>query len=118
MISEIIKSFMKELNSKKCYDLFKKELIESITIEIIEKVYTTIRTVFRKYYSLVYQSEVFGETNAHKYFSVDESFFCTDEIWVLGIVDNISKYFRFDIAYEKKLKYFKILYNELGQNGK
>ncbi len=38
MIFEIIKSFMKELNAKKCYDLIKKELNESITIGTIEKV--------------------------------------------------------------------------------
>jgi len=105
MISEIIKSFMKELNAKKCHDLIKKELNESITIGTIEKLYTAIRTVFKKYYSLVYQSEIFGETNSHKYFSVDESLFCTDEnkkqIWVLGIIDNISKDFLLDIAYER-----------------
>ena len=105
MISEIVKSFMKELNAKKCYDLIKIELNESITKGTVEKVYTAIRTVFKKYYSIVYQREVFGETNAHKYFSVDESLFCTDEnknhIWVLGIIDNTTKDFRLDIAYER-----------------
>ncbi len=45
-----------------------------------QRKYKAIRTVFKNYYSLlVYQSEVFGETNAHKYFSVDESLFCIDE---------------------------------------
>jgi hypothetical protein len=34
MISEIIKSFMKELNAQKCYDLIKNELNESIIIRI------------------------------------------------------------------------------------
>ena len=96
---------MKELNAKKCYDLIKNELNESISIETIEKVYTAIRTVFRKFYAIVYQSEVLGERNSHKYFSVDESHFCTDEnknkIWVLGIIDNISKDFRLDITYQR-----------------
>ena len=84
MISEIIKSFMRELNGKKCNDLIKNELNESITIRTIEKVY---------------------KRNAHKNFSFDESLFCTDKeqnkIFVLGIVDNISKDFRLDIAFER-----------------
>ena len=105
MISEIVKSFMKELNAKECYDLIKIELNESITKGTVEKVYTAIRKVFKKYYSIVYQSEVFGETKAHKYFSVDESLFCADEnknhIWVLGIIDNTTKDFHLDIGYER-----------------
>ena len=63
MVSEIIKIFLKELNTKKCYDLIKNELNGSITIGTIEKVYTQIRTVFREYYELVYQSQVLGEKN-------------------------------------------------------
>ena len=36
MKSEIIKLFNRELNAKKCYDLIKNELKESIIIGIIE----------------------------------------------------------------------------------
>ena len=40
---------MNEFNAKKCYDLIKNELYELITIGTIEKVYNTIRTVFKKF---------------------------------------------------------------------
>ena len=87
---------------------------------------TAMITVFRKYYSLVYRSEVLGETNAHKYLFVDERLFCTDEnknqIWVLGVIYNISKDLHLDIAYERNQNILKlsiveiILFMTVGQD--
>lgn len=49
------------------------------------------------------QSEWLNEKNKNKVFSVDVSLFITDknynQIWVIGAVDNITKYFRIDVAF-------------------
>ena len=67
--------------------MIKNELNESISIGIIEKLHVSIRTVIKKYYCVVYQSEVLGEKNSHKYFSVDGSLINhknNRQLWIIG----------------------------------
>ena len=121
VISEIIKSFLNENNAQTCFNNLKKELNQSISLETINNIYGEIRNVIGKYYNILYQSEILGEKDAHRNFSVDESLFCHnqngEDIWVLGIVDNISKDFRLEITNQwnqQVLKKFITTYVETG----
>ena len=73
-VSEVIKYFLRELNGSVCYKYIKEELNQTISLETVEKIYNEIRDVIAKYYNVVYQSEVLGPRDAHKNYSVDESF--------------------------------------------
>ena len=57
----------------------KNEYNETISLETIKFIYTEIWSVFSKYYNIVYQSEILGDKNANKKFSVDESLFTSNE---------------------------------------
>ena len=105
IVSEIIKSFLNEMNAQNCYNKMINEYNVSISLESIESIqliYTEIRRFFSKYYNIVYQSELLGYKNASKNFSVDESLFISDkdhnDIWVIEITDNGTKDFRIDIS--------------------
>ena len=108
---------MNELNAKTCCEKLKKDFNQTVSIILVEKVYTEIRNVLKKFLSIKYQSEILGERNSNKHFSVDESLFCSDgnqnQIWVLGIIDNITKKYRLDIAFQKNESILKKIYNKL-----
>ena len=121
LISEIIKSFLNELNAKDCYDKLKNDYNQSISLISVQKIYTEIRKVFLKYYNNLYQSEILGQKDHNGKFSIDESLFSTDEenrqIWVIGAIDNITKDFRIDVSFnrnEEVLKAFLSRYIETG----
>ena len=50
LISEIIKSFLNELNPKECYYKLKNDYNQSISLISVQEIYTEIRKVFLKYY--------------------------------------------------------------------
>ena len=79
LISEIIKSFLNELNAKDCYNKLKNDYNQSISLISVQKIYTEIRKVFLKYYNILYQSEILGEKDYNGKYSIDESLFSTDE---------------------------------------
>ena len=62
MVSEIIKSFCKELNCFPCYNYnyIKDELHLHISIDAVQRIYFEIRNVIAKYYNIVHQSKILG----------------------------------------------------------
>ena len=62
---------MNELNAKKCYEMLKKDFNQTVSIILIENVYTEIRKVLKNYLSIIYQNEILGERNSNKHISVD-----------------------------------------------
>lgn len=102
---------MNEINTKKYYEMLKKDFNQTVSIILVENVYTEIRKIFKNYLSIIYQSEILGERKNNKYFSVDESLFCSDgnqnEIQILGVINNITKQYRLDISYQRKASILK-----------
>ena len=62
---------------------------------------------------MVYQSEILGPKNSHKNYSVDESLLshtnAGEHIWIMGIIDNISKDFRLNLTLDRNQETLKIL---------
>ena len=56
---------MNELNAKKCYEMLKKDFNQTVSIILIENVYTEIRKVLKNYLSIIYQNEILGERNSN-----------------------------------------------------
>ena len=101
--------------------MLKNNLNVSVSLIAVKNVFAGIRNVISKYYNILYQSELSGEIDKHKIFSIDEIMFITDannnQILVIGAVDNVTKDFRVDIAYKRNetiLKEFITTYIERG----
>ena len=121
MVSEVIKCFLRELNGTACYKYIKDELKLTKSFETVEKIYYEIRDVIVKYYNVVYQSEILGPKDSHKNYSADESLLSHtnegEQIWILGIIDKISKDFRLNLTLDRNqetLKNFITRYVEPG----
>ena len=118
LVSEIIKSFFEEMNCTECYKYLTKDLLINISLDVITRIYSEIRTVLTKYYNILYQSEILGMKDCH--FCSESLFSHTDnedKIWVLGIIDNQTKDFRLNISLKRDqnvLKSFITIYVELG----
>ena len=121
LVSEIIKAFIQGINASKCYEILKYEKNVSVSLVAVKNVFSGIRNVISKYFNIQYQSELLGDIDQQKIFSIDESMFVTDannnQIWVIGAVDNVTKDFRVDISFKRNeavLKEFIMTHIERG----
>ena len=121
IISEIIKSFFKEINCSTCYKYLKEELYLNISIDSVQRVYYDIRNVIAKYFNILYQSELLGPKDSHQTFSSDENLFSNthigEQIWVLGIVDNLTKDFRLDLSLDRNQERIKSVITQYVESG-
>ena len=87
----------------------------NISLSNIRRFYTEVRKTIYDYYHLQYEVEPFAEENGNHYFSCDESEFShdinSDSIWVLGMINNITKDFR--IVATKRGHTFKRIYYKI-----
>ena len=79
LVSEIIKSFINWNSAIRCYDTLKKENNISVSLQTVLNIYNEIRKVIKNYYNILYQSEILGEEDKNRVFSIDESLFLTDK---------------------------------------
>ena len=74
----------------------------NISIRNIRRFFKEIRKIIYEYYLIQYNVESFGEENANKYYSIDESLFVYDvnktPLWVLGMTNNETKDFRIVVS--------------------
>jgi len=70
-----------------------------------------IRNIIAKYYYIEYQSEILGPKDFNNKYSVDERLISHtkngEQIWVLGIIDNLSKDFRLDLSLNRNQQILK-----------
>ena len=85
--------------AQKTYKYFIEELNIDVSTIVISKVYEEMRQIISNYINIEYQSNLLGELNSRKYYSVDECNIITingTQIWLLGIIDNENKDFRIE----------------------
>ena len=88
-----------DFNAQKAYKYFIEELNIDVSKNIISKVYKEMTQIISKYLNIEYQSNLLGELNLCKYYSVDECNIITikdTHVWLLGIIDNETKDFRIE----------------------
>ena len=82
-----------------------------ISLDAVQRIYLVIRNVIAKYYNLVYKIEILGPKDSNNKYSVDESHISHnkngEQIWALGIIDNLFKDFRLDLTYDRNQKTLK-----------
>lgn len=96
LCSEIIKCpFCFELNLANTKKYINNEKQTDVSLNVIRKVYVSIRNILYKYMSFIYLTDKIGLGNKNQRFSVDESAFTKiskkENVWMLGIINNSTK---------------------------
>ncbi len=90
--------------------------------DLIRRVFYEIRKTITKYLKVYYQRETFGEEDANRYFSFDESLINHingRQIYLIELTDNITKEFRYEFVENRDtniLKYFITSYVNKGNH--
>jgi len=123
LISEIIKcNICHDFNVSKTQKYIQEEKHHDVTKNLIRRVFHEIRKTINKYLKIYYQSQAFGEENANRYFSCDESLINHingRQIWLIGLTDNTSKELRCEFVDNRDantLKYFITAYVNKGNH--
>lgn len=103
MCSEIIKCCIcYEFNSVKAKKYINEEKHRTVSLNVIRKVYQSIRETIYKYLRFEYLTDKLATENQNQIFSVDESEFTKnakkENLWVLGIINNQTKEFRLETS--------------------
>ena len=104
-LTEIINCFIcLEFNTKKAVTYLKENKNVIISQNTLSKIYKEFRNIIYQYMKIVYNSEVISTENNNDYFAVDESLINhinNKQVWLLGIINNNTKDFRIEGAYNR-----------------
>ena len=99
-IIEIIYAFLcLEKNAQNAHKYLKENKNIIIIKHTLLKIYAELKGIIYKYMKIVYRSEMINLTDNREYFSVDESLIShkhNKQIWLIGIINNITKDFSFE----------------------
>ena len=99
-IIEIIYAFLcLEKNAQKAHKYLKENKNIIISNPSLLIIYEELGDIINKYMKIVYGSETISLTDNREYFLVDESLIShkhNKQIWLTGIINNITKYFRIE----------------------